>query len=138
MKIRKFLRLQRDLGFTFPEGSDVDDPADAPADFDLRLPSDLSSHDRLRWYPTTVVQIEEELLEAAVREALEAVRSTLRARNGFLKFRATNVAGVTNSTRAARLMNSLQKETDVAVCNYRAHRESLLALRGPGEWEEEL
>jgi hypothetical protein len=138
MKIHKFLNLRRELGFPFPNRANSDDPADDPVNFNILLPSDLSSWDCLQWYPATVACIEEELLEAAARETLEAVRHTLRARNGFIKFRALNVAGVVNSTRSARLMQSIQEETQVAATNYRGHRLSLHALRGDGAWEDKL
>jgi hypothetical protein len=138
VKICKFLNLQRELGFPFPDLADSQDPADNPADFDLLLPLDLSARDHLQIYPTPVIRIEEELLEAAARETLEAVRNTLRARSGHVKFCALNVAGVANSTRTARLMQSIQEEMEVAATNYRGHQQSLFALRGTGEWEDEL
>jgi hypothetical protein len=135
VKIRKFLRMQRELGIVFPDDLHDPEPEEAPGSFPLHLPSGLSSQERSQLCPAVLVAIEDSLREAAARQALAELLQKLRVQTSTINFCATNVTGVHNNTKSLTLMHLLQEgiETDANV--YCLHWHALVALcGGPGEW----
>jgi hypothetical protein len=104
----------------------------------VALPSSLSPEYRVYHSTPALLRIEEQLREAAARDALGTVRRHLRTRIVLNTWRHSNVRGVKSSTRLGDALRGVGRRTNRAANEYRRHRAALLALRGPGAWENEL
>lgn len=104
----------------------------------IHLPSSLSSADRTTIYIPGVVDVEDRLRYGEACEALESLRRQLRTRTFTTKFKAKHVVGQGAYTRTRVLQDQIEAKLRVARARYCAARAALLALRGPGEWEEVL
>lgn len=105
---------------------------------DIHLPSSLSSADRATVCIPGIVDVEDRLRYGQACEALEDLRRQLRTRTFTAKFKTKNVAGQGAYTRTRILQDQIEVKIRSARARYCAARSSLLALRGPGEWEEIL
>jgi hypothetical protein len=85
-----------------------------------------------------VASIEERLRWAAAHDALAALRHQLRCRSIVYKYKSRQVV----SQREFARSRELEKAVDVRIIScrlqYCATRTALLALKGPGQWEEIL
>jgi hypothetical protein len=139
MRLRAFQHLMLDIlpALVSAPGSDNFGPPE-PENVPLRLPSNLTSDLRTLYYSAQFIKIEGDILEAACQTVLEEVRRILRSRGSLILFKINNVRGVKDNTRSHKAMRHLQRRLDEAADTYRSYRETLLSLRGPGEWEKTL
>ncbi|KAJ7198757.1 hypothetical protein GGX14DRAFT_536593 [Mycena pura] len=99
-----------------------------PEDLRLHLPSSL---------PISVPE-EDRLRQAQAHDALRKLRRHLRIRMLAHRFRRKHNASQAAYTKSQALQSSIDLSTKSAASRYNAARAALLALRGPGEWEQIL
>ena len=104
----------------------------------LCLPSLLPADHRKHNCNANLVEIEVKLREAQCHDALDKIRSLQRGRLSFIGFRNRNIRGQNPNTRAKDTLDRLEDKTKAMAVKYMAARDALLALRGPGRWEQEL
>ena len=104
----------------------------------LWLPSDLPSNHREHGSHSKLARIELKLRRAQCDDTLEKVRSLQRARLSMITFRNRNVRGQAPNTRSVDSIRRMEDKCLAAAVRYNAARAALLALQGPGGWENEL
>lgn len=104
----------------------------------LYMPSALPGDDRLRACISGVVEVETRIREAAAFEALEDLRRTLRTRTYINRWRVKHISGQHMTTRTRSIQHTVDLRVLDAKVRYRQSRAALVALRGPGIWEDEL
>ncbi|KAF8191955.1 hypothetical protein K438DRAFT_1590633 [Mycena galopus ATCC 62051] len=87
---------------------------------------------------SALVEQEEALRAAQAGEALRHLRAGLRTRVFAHRFKCKNFAGQGAYTKTRELVDGIEDRVRSAAMRYRAARTALLALRGPGAWENEL
>ncbi len=85
-----------------------------------------------------LVKTEDVLREAQCYEFLDDLRRQLRARTFANRIKIKNITGQRANTRARGWQKTIDNKAIAAKHAYRQARASLLALRGPGEWETVL
>lgn len=119
----------------------------------LNLPQDILVEDAPLFLPSDVVaaglltpmicdsrlvSTEEALREAHAYELLDELRQQLRARTFANKFKIKNITGQRANTRARDWQKTIDNKAIACKHAYRHARAALLALRGPGDWENVL
>jgi hypothetical protein len=104
----------------------------------LFLPSELSRTERDRTCATGICEVEARIRHADASEALDDLRRYLRTRTYLNKWRVKNISGQRKNTRARALQHNVDVKVHSAKTRYRHSRKALLALNGPGQWEETL
>ncbi|KAF7377213.1 CxC2 domain-containing protein [Mycena sanguinolenta] len=84
---------------------------------------------------TALVDQEDALRNAQADEALRNLRSGLRTRTFAHKFKRKHTSGQGAYTKSRELLDGIEDRIRSAATRYRAARAALLALRGPGHWE---
>ncbi|KAJ7715053.1 hypothetical protein B0H16DRAFT_1340272, partial [Mycena metata] len=83
-------------------------------------------------------EVEEQMREAEVTEALEVVQQALRSRTMTNRFRIRNHTGQGALTQGQGILRQINIKIHLAKIHYRYARAALLVLRGHGVWEEKL
>ncbi|KAJ7669560.1 hypothetical protein DFH06DRAFT_1321616 [Mycena polygramma] len=109
-----------------------------PETIPIYLPSSLPAAAREAVCSAALVQQEEELRQAQAGESLRDLRAGLRTRTFAHQFRRKHMSGQGMYSRSRELLDGIEDRIRTAATRYRAAREALLALRGPGTWESEL
>ncbi|KAJ7225301.1 hypothetical protein GGX14DRAFT_556103 [Mycena pura] len=109
-----------------------------PEDMWLHLPSSLPVSVRETVCIVGLLHEEERLRLAQAHEALRHLRRHLRIRMLAHHFRRKHTSGQAAYTKSQALQSSIEVSIKSAVSRYNAARAALLALRGPGEWEQIL
>lgn len=117
---------------------DVDAPTPPVYAEQLHLPSDLTPEVRRAVCEDTLVQVEAQLREADCFEQLSGLCSSLNARVIINGFKARNAVGQRENTRSHQALTTINNKILQHKHEYRASRAALLALRGPGNWEQSL
>ena len=85
-----------------------------------------------------MAQREAQLRKAQCYDALEVIRTMQRTKRSIKAFRYKNLRGVAATTRTSNVLERLNAKSELAVTKYRAAREALLVLVGPGDWQGDL
>ncbi|KAF9471463.1 hypothetical protein BDN70DRAFT_819963, partial [Pholiota conissans] len=109
-----------------------------PEEVELFLPSRLPTDRRSNICVEGLPDAEARLCTAQCFDALNSLRRTLRLKTRMIFFKNSNVRGQTQSTRSRALIDTVHQRALVSVAKYRAAREALLAISGPGDWEKAL
>jgi hypothetical protein len=104
----------------------------------LWLPSALPVNHRTHSCRAGLVNFEARLRRAQCLDALEKIRTLQRGRLSFIGFRNRNIRGQNPTTRAADTINRIEDKCKALAVKYRATRQALFELIGPGDWEREL
>jgi hypothetical protein len=104
----------------------------------LHLPSSFPSETRLSLCSSEIVSIEDRLRFSQAHDSLSDLRRQLRSRVIAYKHKARNIASQREFMRSRDLENGVELRVTRARLEYVNARSCLFALRGPGEWEEEL
>ncbi|KAF9472049.1 hypothetical protein BDN70DRAFT_819206, partial [Pholiota conissans] len=105
---------------------------------DLFLPSKIPSSRREKACVDGLPEMEARLRTAQCFDALASLRRTLRLKTRMVHFKNRNVRGQKLSTRSRALIDRVHQRALASVSKYRAAREALLAISGPGDWEISL
>ena len=120
---------------SIPRGGDL---SSRPEEFSLYLPSSVQTVSRQNVCASGVAEIEDKLRYAQAVEALVELRAQLRTR--ILANRLSNKDA--SSQRAYVRSRVLQDQVEARIrgcqAQYNVARASVLALRGPGDWEKQL
>jgi hypothetical protein len=116
-----------------PTGSDT-----KPESIPIYLPSSLPANDRQAVCVSSLVEQEEALRNAQANVALRQLRAGLRTRVFAHKFKRKHLGGQGAYTKTRELVDGIENRIRSAAVRYRAARAALLALRGPGPWEQVL
>lgn len=106
-----------------------------PEDVILHLPSQLPPDARAKVCDQRLSSAKDQLREAEACEALEDLRRHLRSWMFANKFKIKNITGQKANTRARMWQKTIDNRAVACKHRYRRARTSLLALRGPGDWE---
>lgn len=104
----------------------------------LILPSSLLPDVRRTGCAEGLAAKEEKLREAQCYDALETVRTMQRTQRSLKAFRNRNLRGQRQTGRSFATILRLQGKSTLAAEKYHTARAALLALRGPGIWENTL
>ncbi|KAF8128075.1 hypothetical protein K438DRAFT_1789652 [Mycena galopus ATCC 62051] len=85
-----------------------------------------------------VPEIEARLRYGEAREALNGVRHGLRTRTMTNRYKLRNFTGQGLMTKGQGMLRQINIKIHTAKVRYRYARAALLALRGHGDWEEQL
>ncbi|KAG6808450.1 hypothetical protein H0H92_004084 [Tricholoma furcatifolium] len=134
--LRKFLKY-REVQMKFMPTLPVLDGTNVDLEYlELRLPSSLSSSERIALGGPELIEIEDRLRIGHLAESLSDLRCQLRTRTFAGKFRDENAKSQAAWTRMRTLQDQIERKVVTARDRYRISREALLNLRGPGQWEE--
>jgi hypothetical protein len=114
---------------------------DKPHDIEdvrLWLPSELDTDLREHGCHKDLAKMEEQLREGQCRDALDKIRNLQCAKMHFIHHRNSNVRGQKRATRSHALIDGITQRVNLSATRYRDARNALVALRGPGVWEDEL
>jgi hypothetical protein len=123
------------------ERRDFDDGASSvtPERVELYLPSHFADPtERASICNSDLTQIEEELREAGANESLDDLCSQLRLRTLISQERETYRGSQAQFTRSHNAQVSVEDQIREHRDQYRVHRNALVHLRGPGQWEKQL
>ena len=120
------------------QSSQVSDPLTDVEHQILWLPSTLPDNHRKHSCDATLIDIEIRLRHAQCEDTLDKIRSLQRGRLSFISFRNRNIRNQNPSTRAQDTISRLEDKSKALAVKYRAAREALLVLLGPGDWETHL
>ncbi|KAF8137969.1 hypothetical protein K438DRAFT_1638774, partial [Mycena galopus ATCC 62051] len=109
-----------------------------PEEMSLHMPSSFEKDVRDRICITDLPMEEERLRVAQAYEALRVIRRHLRIRTMANSFIRRNTSGQGAYTKSQALRSGVEERIKRAASQYRSARKALLALRGPGAWEEKL
>ncbi|KAF8196486.1 hypothetical protein BJ912DRAFT_823307, partial [Pholiota molesta] len=109
-----------------------------PEDVDLFLPSQLPTNRREAACTKGLPEMESKLRNAQCFDALSHLRRTLRLKTRMIQYKNSNIRGQRDGTRSRALIDRVHRRALNSVDKYRAAREALLALSGPGSWEKTL
>ncbi|KAF7797969.1 hypothetical protein EIP86_009176 [Pleurotus ostreatoroseus] len=115
-----------------------DAPAPPVQEEPLHLPSSLDPEVRIKVCDAKLVNAEERLREADCYEQLANLRGALNARLIINSYKVKNAVGQRENTRARDALASIEAKIIRFKHEYRRSREALYALRGPGDWEQDL
>lgn len=104
----------------------------------LFMPSELSESQRRLYCTAELSSIEQSLRYAEASDSLNNLRRQLRTRTFTNRFKRKNVTGQKNNTRSREKQGAIDDGIKASQLQYGRARQALLALRGPGEWENEL
>lgn len=107
-----------------------------PEDVDVWLPSRISTAERTRICRDGLLEIEERLRTGQCTDALEGLRQVLRLKARMIQFKNKNIRGQRDGTRSRAVIDRVHDRARASAAKYRAAREALCSLRGPGGWEE--
>ncbi|KAJ7660352.1 hypothetical protein DFH06DRAFT_988965 [Mycena polygramma] len=107
-----------------------------PETMRIYMPSTLPAEERARLCIPGLAKDEEALREAQAGEALHELRSGLRTRVFAHRFKRKLLNSQGSYTKSRSLTDGIEARIRAAEDRYRVARAGLLALRGPGEWEE--
>jgi hypothetical protein len=82
--------------------------------------------------------LEDRIRNVQAVEALEDLRRQLRLRTCSHKFKIANITGQGANTRAQEFLKLLESRIRIATSRYQLAYVALLALRGPGDWQDVL
>ncbi|KAJ7846077.1 hypothetical protein B0H14DRAFT_2584366 [Mycena olivaceomarginata] len=109
-----------------------------PESIPIYLPSSLPANDRQAVCVSSLVEQEEALRNAQANVALRQLCAGLRTRVFAHKFKRKHLGGQGAYTKTRELVDGIENHIRSAAVRYRAARAALLALRGPGPWEQVL
>lgn len=107
-------------------------------DAKLFMPSELTSTQREEYCHEGIADTENRLRYAEAFDSLEDLRRQLRTRTYISRFKIKNVTGQKANTRARDKQSTIDASVKSSELRYCRARKALLALRGPGDWEETL
>ncbi|KAF9540711.1 hypothetical protein CPC08DRAFT_650802 [Agrocybe pediades] len=111
--------------------------SDLPENEDIWLPSRIpTAVDRARMCVHGLADIEEQLRDAQLRDALDSLRMILRMKSRMVQFKNANIRGQRDGTRSRAMIDRVHDRARVCVEKYRAARTAKLVLAGPGAWEQ--
>ena len=113
-------------------------PTSTPELIPLYLPSSLPSDGRSSICIHDIQEIEDQLRFAQASEALNKLRCQLVKRTYASRYKAQNISSQRYSTRFRTLQDQTESKIKSACREYTMARAAILALRGPGVWEETL
>jgi hypothetical protein len=120
------------------EENPSDESSTRPEEMKLYLPSTLPARTRNDICVGGLPAQEERLRAAQAREALSDLRRQLRTRTMAHQFKRRHMDGQAAYTKSQALQSAIEQKIKAATSRYNAARGALLALRGPGVWEETL
>lgn len=104
----------------------------------LWLPSALTRAEREEVCQPGLAVMEEKLREGQCFDTLNKIRAALRAKTHFIQHKNANVRSQRRTTRALNLIDGFTSRINSSFLKYNTARAALLALRGPGDWENTL
>ncbi|KAF7797238.1 hypothetical protein EIP86_008430 [Pleurotus ostreatoroseus] len=104
----------------------------------LYLPSGLSQSVRTKVCEDNLLKVEERLREAECHEYLANLCGALSTRLVISNYKTKNAVGQRENTRSRQALQNINAKINQYKHEYRLSRTALLALRGPGKWEEDL
>jgi hypothetical protein len=104
----------------------------------LFMPSELSMTQRSEYCTNDLSSIEDHLQYAEASDALQDLCRQPRTRTYTNQFKIKNVTGQKNNTRSRQKQSTIDNSVKSSELHYNRAQQSLLALRGPGEWESTL
>ncbi|PPQ97896.1 hypothetical protein CVT26_013070 [Gymnopilus dilepis] len=107
-----------------------------PEFFEIHLPSRVVASDRGVVCREGLVEIEERLRVGQCNDALEGLRQILRLKARMIQFKNKNIRGQREGTRSRAVIDRVHERARAAAAKYRAAREALYRIRGPGPWEK--
>lgn len=107
-------------------------------DAKLFLPSELTRIEREQYCDKSLPLVEDRLRYSEASDALEKIRRQLRTRTFTNQFKIKNVTGQRLNTRSRAAQGTIDEGVKMSQLRYTRARAALLALRGPGEWEDIL
>ena len=120
------------------EDNAQDDGPHDVEDVRLWLPSALEPKLRMDGCHKDLASMEEQLREAQCQDALGKIRNLERAKMHFIHHRNSYTRGQKSATRSHTLIDGIAQKVKLVASRYRVAREALVALRGSGQWENEL
>ncbi|PPQ81774.1 hypothetical protein CVT26_010082 [Gymnopilus dilepis] len=106
-----------------------------PEDMDIWLPSQVCTAARVKVCRDNLTDIEVRLRTGQCKDSLEAVRQVLRLKARMVQFKNKNIRGQRDGTRSRAVINRVHERARAAASKYRAARQALYNLQGPGAWE---
>jgi hypothetical protein len=105
----------------------------------LFMPSDITdAAKRVRACAARLPEIEVELCEGEAHEVLEKLHQGLRIRTMMNRYRLHNATGQCALTRGQGVLHENNVKIDKAKLRYRYAQNTLMQLRGNGEWARQL
>ncbi|KAJ7812570.1 hypothetical protein B0H14DRAFT_3478739 [Mycena olivaceomarginata] len=118
---------------TLPTGSNA-----KPETIPIYLPSSLPADVRQTVCAPELVEQEDQLRNAQANESLRELRLGLQTRTFAHRFKRKHFDGQGAYTKTRELVDGIEDRIRSSATRYRAARAVLLALRGPGPWEDRL
>lgn len=103
----------------------------------LWLPSSIDAKRRDSVGSPTLSDIEARLRYAQCGDYLHAVRNNVRLKSSMVAFKNVNTRGQKEGLRSRVIIDRVQRQSFLFADAYRHSHEMLLALRGPGSWQEQ-
>jgi hypothetical protein len=116
----------------------ADDNNAKPETIKVYLPSSLPAVMRETVCAAGLAAQEDCLRNAQAADALRDLRSGLHTRTFAHRFKRKHISGQGMYTKSRTLLDAIEDNIRDASSRYRVARAALLALRGPGEWEQVL
>jgi hypothetical protein len=120
------------------EPAHPEESAAHPEDMRLHLPSSLPASVCETVCIVGLSAQEHRLRKAQAHNALQDLRRHLRTRTLAHQFRRKHTSGQAAYTKSQALQSSIEVSIKSAASRYNAARAALVALWGPGEWEQTL
>ncbi|PPQ76859.1 hypothetical protein CVT26_001497 [Gymnopilus dilepis] len=102
----------------------------------IHLPSQIPAPNRSTVCRDGLVEIEERLRVGQCNDSLENLRQILRLKARMIQFKNKNIRGQREGTRSRAVIDCVHDRARAAAAKYRAAREAVFCLRGPGDWEK--
>ncbi|KAF9470371.1 hypothetical protein BDN70DRAFT_780429, partial [Pholiota conissans] len=131
------LQYHTEMGLQSSTGAE-DEGESKVEDVNLFLPSRLPAERREAACVEGLLDMEAKLHRAQCLDSLAVLCRTLRLKTRMVQFKNRNVRGQRQGTRSRALIDRVHQRALGSVEQYRAAREALLAISGPGEWENAL
>ncbi|PPR02783.1 hypothetical protein CVT26_009394 [Gymnopilus dilepis] len=102
----------------------------------IHLPSQIPAANRSQVCRDGLVEIEDRLHVGQCNDALENLRQILRLKARMIQFKNKNIRGQREGTRSRAVIDRVHDRARAAAAKYRAARQALWCIRGPGDWEK--
>ena len=107
-------------------------------DCKLFLPSGLNWCDHHKYCPAELVALEDHLHHAEATDTLEDICHHLHTWSFTTCFKIANVTGQINNTHSREVQHHINDKVQAAQLQYCWAWNTLMQLRGKGEWEKQL
>ncbi|KAG6818426.1 hypothetical protein H0H93_005084 [Arthromyces matolae] len=112
--------------------------AENPEDIPLYLPSSLPPEKRNTICVPRLAAAEQKLRTAQCYDTLDTICHLLNMKSRMVRFKNANIRGQGDGTRSRAIIDRVHERARFAASRYSTARAAILALSGPGDWEQDL